>query len=70
MRGRATRLLALDTYFLLDNDDDEGDGEDHSGVSDDEGDGEDHSGVSDDGVDGEDHSGVSDDGVEGRTIVE
>lgn len=33
MRGRATRLLALDTYFMLDDEDDE-DGEKLSGVSD------------------------------------
>ena len=54
MRGRATRLLALDTYFLLDNDDDEGDGEDHSGVS-------------DDGVEGEGRVERGKGGEEGKT---
>ena len=54
MRGRATRLLALDTYFLLDNDDDEGDGEDHSGVS-------------DDGVEGEGRGERGKGGEEGKT---
>lgn len=39
MRGRATRLQALDTYFMLDDEDDE-DGEKHSGVSDGEDKGE------------------------------
>ena len=34
LRGRATRLLALDAYFLLDDDDD--DREEHGGVSDEE----------------------------------
>lgn len=35
LRGRATRLLTLDAYFLLD--DDEEDREEHGGVSDGEG---------------------------------